>query len=149
MSSFEGDIIAPDDSEQLFKGLSWSQRIQGYAIFLSLGIFATMMSWIAISFGWYWKYTVLSTLGSIMSVLSTVVLMGPSAQLAYMFDDTRKWATTMYLGSLIMTLIVAFAFKSFFLCFLCGILQFTTLLWYSLSYIPYGREAVITYIFKS
>ncbi|EPY38370.1 membrane protein involved in ER to golgi family transport [Angomonas deanei] len=107
------------------------------------------MSWIALAGGRYWKYTVLSTMGSLMSICSTIVIMGPMAQLGYMFDEYRRTATFLYLGSLVLSLILAFTFKSFFVCFLCGILQYGCLTWYSLSYIPYGRETVIALISRN
>lgn len=143
-----GDVpVDADEPDQIFKGLSWSQRIQGYLIFLALSLFAMLMGWIAVSRGWYWKYTALSALGSLMSIAGTMILMGPSAQLRYMFDETRVGATTAYLGSVFLSLIVALVFHSFFLCFLCGIVQYAALTWYCLSYVPYGREAVLSFVF--
>lgn len=137
-----------DESEQLFKGLSRSQRIQGYLLCLALSFFAMLMGWIAVSLGWYWKYTVLSALGSLMSIAGTTILMGPSAQLRYMFDETRIGASVAYLSTLFLSLFIGLATRSFFLCFLCGILQCAALTWYSLSYVPYAREAVLSFVFR-
>ncbi|EPY29584.1 hypothetical protein STCU_00506 [Strigomonas culicis] len=132
-----------EEQDQLLKGLSWRQRMEGFLIFFSLGAFATVLSYIALYTGRYWKYTVLSTLGSIMSLCSTTIVMGPEAQKRYMFDEYRRTASCLYLVSLFLTLIFAFVFKSVFICLLCGIFQYGCLIWYSLSYVPYGRETVL------
>lgn len=127
---------------QLFEGMTWATRIQGYVLFTVLGMFASFMGWVAISTGYLWKYSVLTTLGQTMSLFSTIFLMGPQKQIANMFDPTRRSATLLYLATMVLTLVVAVTFKSPFLCILCGILQFAALVWYSLSYVPYGREMV-------
>ncbi|ESL09847.1 hypothetical protein TRSC58_02428 [Trypanosoma rangeli SC58] len=137
--------VSNDNDEQWFQGLSWSTRIQGYVLFTALGFFSSVMGWIALGIGYYWKYSVLSTLGSAMSLASTFILMGPRAQLCYMFDEYRRTSSILYIGSLLLTWIVAIVYKSVFLCSLCGLLQYACLIWYSLSYVPYGQEAVLSF----
>ncbi|CCW70833.1 unnamed protein product [Phytomonas sp. Hart1] len=140
------DLLLQDEG-QLIKGLTWTQRIQGFLIFVSLGFFANMMGYLALGMGVYWKYTVLTTMGSIISTFSTMILMGPMTQLQSMMDERRRGATLLYFGTLIMSLILAFSFKSLILCALCGFLQYLALFWYSLSYIPYGQNALLVLIF--
>jgi hypothetical protein len=31
---------------------------------------------------------------------------------------------------------------------LCGLLQYAALVWYSLSYVPYGRETLVNIVFR-
>ncbi|CCW63477.1 unnamed protein product [Phytomonas sp. EM1] len=146
----EGELdpnLLLQDEGQLIKGLSWTQRIQGFLIFMSLGFFSNIMGWFALGMGVYWKYTVLSTIGSIMSMFSTMILMGPVTQLRSMMDERRRGATLMYFASLMLSLVLALSFKSFFLCAFCGLLQYLALFWYSLSYIPYGQNALLVLIF--
>jgi hypothetical protein len=100
------------------------------------------MGWIALSTGGFWKYSVLSTLGNIMSLLSTIFLVGPARQCTMMFDPVRRSVTFSYLCAMVLTVFVAVAFRSATLCALCGILQYSALFWYQLSYVPYGREVV-------
>ncbi|EAN93080.1 hypothetical protein C3747_97g273 [Trypanosoma cruzi] len=138
--------VVNDSDEQCFQGLSWSSRIQGYVLFTALGFFSSFMGWVSLGIGYYWKYSVLSTLGSLMSLASTFILMGPRAQLNYMFDEYRRTSSLLYISSLIITWIVAIAYKSALLCSLCGLLQYGCLIWYSLSYVPYGQEAVSGFI---
>ncbi|KEG12559.1 SFT2 domain containing 2 [Trypanosoma grayi] len=144
------EIAEPDtldvNDEQWFQGLSWSSRIQGYLLFTALGFFSSAMGWVALGIGYYWKYSVLSTLGSAMSLASTLIIMGPHAQLQYMCDEYRRTSSMLYIGSLLLTFVVAFTLKSAVLCLICGLLQYACLIWYSLSYVPYGREAVLTFV---
>ncbi|KAK7200451.1 Got1/Sft2-like family [Novymonas esmeraldas] len=137
-----------NENDQLFHELTWMERVQGFCILMSMALFATLMSWFALGMGAYWKYSMLSTLGSLLSMLSTIILMGPSAQLAYMFDEYRFNATVLYLCSMFLAFFVAIAFKSLPLCLLCGLLQYSALIWYSLSYVPYGRETLVNIIFR-
>lgn len=136
------------ESDQCLRDLTWTQRIQGFCFFMAVALFSTLMSWFALGMGNYWKYSALSVLGSFLSMLSTIVLMGPSAQLAYMFDEYRFTATTLYLGSMFLSFFVAIIFKSVVLCLLCGVLQYTALVWYSLSYVPYGRETLVNIVLR-
>lgn len=144
----EVDNLSANESGQLFKDLTWTQRVQGFFVLLSMALFTTLMSWFALGMANYWKYTALSTLGSFLSMLSTIILMGPSAQLAYMFDEYRFNASVMYIGSLFVSFFVAIIFRSVLLCVLCGLLQYAALVWYSLSYVPYGRETLVNIIFR-
>ncbi|KAG5477394.1 hypothetical protein CUR178_05097 [Leishmania enriettii] len=137
-----------NESDQFFKDLTWTQRIQGFCVLMSLSLFSTLMSWFALGMGSYWKYSMLSALGSFLSMLSTIILMGPSAQLAYMFDEYRFNATVLYIGSMFLAFFVAVIFKSVFLCLLCGLLQYSALVWYSLSYVPYGRETLLNIVLR-
>ncbi|CCD15179.1 unnamed protein product [Trypanosoma congolense IL3000] len=131
-----------DDGEQCFKGLSWATRMKGYLLCTALGLLCSAMACVALSIGYYWKYSVLTTLGSVISLGGTFILKGPVAQVRYMFDEYRRTASTVYLISLFLTLFVAFRFKSFLLCVVCGIVQYVALIWYSLTFVPYGQEAL-------
>ncbi|KPA79386.1 hypothetical protein ABB37_05238 [Leptomonas pyrrhocoris] len=144
----EADNLSTGESGQLFKDLTWTQRMQGFLVLLSMALFTTLMSWFALGMASYWKYSLLSSLGSLLSMLSTIILMGPSTQLAYMFDEYRFNATVMYVGSLLLAFFVAIIFQSVLLCVLCGLLQYAALVWYSLSYVPYGRETLVSIVFR-
>ncbi|KPI89297.1 hypothetical protein ABL78_1630 [Leptomonas seymouri] len=144
----EADTLSDSESGQLFKDLTWTQRMQGFLILLSMALFSTLMSWFALGMANYWKYTVLSSLGSFLSMLSTIVLMGPSTQLAYMFDEYRFNASVLYIGSLFLSAFVAIIFQSVLLCIVCSLLQYAALVWYSLSYVPYGRETLVNILLR-
>ena len=142
-STISDSVPSGEDGEgQLFSGMSWSTRIQGCILFSVLGFFSSIMGWVALSSGSFWKYSVLSTLGNVMSLFSTIFLMGPMRQCKLMFDPIRRSVTLAYLGAMVLTVLVAVSFRSATLCAMCGMLQYAALFWYSLSYVPYGREIV-------
>lgn len=69
--------------------------------------------------------------------------LGPRAQVSKMFHPTRKNATLLYLASLSLTLLVALV-KNFtgqdILLFMLLSLQYISVTWYCLSYIPFARQ---------
>lgn len=58
----------------------------------------------------------------------------------------RAVATSAYLLFLVLTLVAAFAAESVGLVIVCLICQFVAMVWYTLSYVPYGRRAAISTI---
>ncbi|XP_065256492.1 vesicle transport protein SFT2A isoform X2 [Emys orbicularis] len=74
---------------------------------------------------------------------STCFLMGPVKQLKKMFEPTRLIATIVMLLCLIFTLCAVFWWGKKGLALLFCIFQFLAMTWYSLSYIPFARDAVI------
>lgn len=82
------------------------------------------------------------TLGNIASMGSTLFLMGPWKQLKKMFNETRYIATIATILFMILTLLSGLLWKKFALTILMCIFQFLAMTWYSLSYIPYARDAV-------
>ncbi|XP_070318810.1 vesicle transport protein SFT2B isoform X2 [Odocoileus virginianus] len=112
--------------------LSSGTRIKGFIACFALGILCsllgTLLLWVPRK-GLY-LFAVFYTFGNIASLGSTAFLMGPMKQLKRMFEPTR----------LIATIMVLWHNKGLALIF-C-ILQSLALTWYSLSYIPFARDAV-------
>ncbi len=131
---------ADEEDDSCLPDLDWTMRIQGFIMFMVLGFIASSLAWFTLSTGHYTKYATLMTLGNLMSICSTLLLMGPRRQCRKMFDETRQVATTVYLCTMTLTVVVAFTLQSVALCALCSAAQYLALIWYSLSYIPYGRE---------
>ncbi|ENN77852.1 vesicle transport protein SFT2B [Dendroctonus ponderosae] len=123
--------------------LSWSTRIKAFLACFIIGILLTFLGSFALFFGKGLKiFAVFYTLGNIISLLSTCFLMGPCNQLQKMFHSSRAIATCLVLGSIVMTLLSALVFKNAGLALLFIIMQSLAMTWYSLSYIPYARDAV-------
>ncbi|XP_052810250.1 vesicle transport protein SFT2B-like [Mya arenaria] len=140
-----------DDEEQGIVGqfsdattLSWSTRIKGFAICFILGVTLSIVGSCLLWMGsnGITLFAIFYTIGNIMSLSSTCFLMGPLNQLKKMFAQTRIFATILVVVMLILTLVCAFALKSAILTLMCCIIQFIALTWYSLSYIPFARDAV-------
>lgn len=69
--------------------------------------------------------------------------MGPLKQIKKMCDKTRALATGIMITCLVLTFCAAFWWKNKGLALLFCILQFLAFTWYSLSYIPFARDAII------
>mmetsp|Transcript_5030 Transcript_5030/g.13379 ORF Transcript_5030/g.13379 Transcript_5030/m.13379 type:complete len:128 (-) Transcript_5030:599-982(-) len=87
------------------------------------------------------------TLGHLLSLGASWFLCGPKRQFNNMFDNKRKWTSVVYLSCLVITLVLVFIpllwELKLFLLITCIMVQFCASCWYSLSYIPYGRNTAI------
>ncbi|XP_027724397.1 vesicle transport protein SFT2B [Vombatus ursinus] len=124
--------------------LSWGTRIKGFAACFAIGIIFSLMGTFML---WVPRrglvlFAAFYTLGNIASLGSTIFLMGPMKQLKRMFEPTRLIATIVMLLCLALTLCSAFWWHNKGLALLFCILQSLALTWYSLSYIPFARDAV-------
>jgi len=138
-SSANGGITEMLDSATT---LSWSTRVQGFAICFVTGFAFSIFGSILFFFGNYVGFGISYSFGSVVSIFSTMFLMGPCKQMRKMFDGTRLIAAVVMWLSIILTLFFAFKTHKGGLVLLFVIIQFLAMTWYSLSYIPYARDAV-------
>ena len=118
--------------------LTLQQRIWGFGICFSLGmVISVMSSFLVLNPA---KFALPYSVGNVLSLLSTGFLVGPRRQLHYACAPTRVWAFVIYIGCIICTLISALVLQKKFLTLLFVVVQFFAGLWYTASYIPYGRE---------
>ncbi|KAL8566955.1 hypothetical protein ACOMHN_059755 [Nucella lapillus] len=123
--------------------LSWSTRIKLFALCFILGATLSILgSCLIFLKNGLIIFSILYTLGNILSLASTCFLMGPCSQIKKMFAKTRVVATLLVILMFILTLVCALALKNTALTVVCCILQFLALTWYSLSYIPYARDMI-------
>lgn len=122
--------------------LSWSSRIKAFAGCFIIGLIFTFCGSAALFFGNITKFAVFYTIGNIVSLASTCFLMGPFNQLKKMFASTRIIATILVFLMLALTLFSSFYLKKAGLSLVFIVLQFLALTWYSLSYVPFARDAV-------
>ncbi len=91
-------------------------------------------------------FVMTATIGNIIALCGSCFLSGPKSQAKKMWHATRRVATIVYLGSLVLTLVVAFcplpATLQKLLLLVLMICQYLAIFWYCLSYIPFAREAV-------
>nr|XP_031535745.1 vesicle transport protein SFT2A isoform X1 [Vicugna pacos] len=120
--------------------LSFSTRLKWFAICFVSGIFFSILGtgllWLP---GGIKLFAVFYTFGNIAALASTCFLMGPMKQLKKMFETTRLLATIIMLLCFVLTLCAALWWHKKGLALLFCILQFLSMTWYSLSYIPYAR----------
>ncbi|EDL83113.1 rCG44936, isoform CRA_d [Rattus norvegicus] len=144
-------LSGQDDEEQGLtaqvldaSSLSFNTRLKWFVICFVAGIFFSILGT-----GLLWLpngvklFAVFYTLGNLAALASTCFLMGPVKQLKKMFETTRLLATIIMLLCLVFTLCAALWWRKKGLALLFCILQFLSMTWYSLSYIPYARDAVL------
>ncbi len=150
----EEESITQQPSDDLIASvcpaLSWQDRLGGCLGCMVLGYilsFGSFFRFKDLMLGDPNPFVVYSTVGNIVSLSGSFFLTGPKSQLNKMFHESRKVATLTYLGSLAVTLIVAFipfgngarGFKAMILVLLL-ICQYIAVGWYCLSYIPFARQ---------
>jgi len=134
------DSLCPD--------LSYKQRMYGWLSCFLLGCFISFLS-----FGQFFhhlaKFALLYTLGNVVGVCSSFFLSGPKAQIKGMKDPKRVGTTGLFLLSMALTLWAVVwvkkdqedhrALKRLVILILV-FTQWCCLVWYNLSFIPYGRR---------
>ncbi|XP_064411954.1 vesicle transport protein SFT2A [Latimeria chalumnae] len=124
--------------------LSFSTRVKWFALCFGGGILCSILG---TAFLWIPNgvklFAVFYTLGNIAALSSTCFLMGPVKQIKRMFDPTRLICTVVMLLCLILTLCAVFWWHKRGLALVFCILQFLAIAWYSLSYIPFARDAIL------
>ncbi|XP_055722386.1 vesicle transport protein SFT2A-like [Salvelinus fontinalis] len=124
--------------------LSYSTRLKWFVICFVSGILCSILG-TALLFlpNGTKRFAVFYTLGNLAALSSTCFLMGPLKQLERMFEPTRLIATCVVLLCLVLTLCAVFWWRKKGLAIIFCILQFLAMTWYSISYIPFARDAVI------
>ncbi|XP_067845191.1 vesicle transport protein SFT2A isoform X1 [Heptranchias perlo] len=124
--------------------LSFGTRVKWFAICFAVGvccsILGTALLWLPKGIS---LFAIFYTTGNIAALASTCFLMGPMKQLKKMVDPNRLAATIVMLLCFILTLCAVFWWHKKGLALVFCILQFLATTWYSLSYIPFARDAVI------
>ena len=142
-----------DDEEQGFVAqaldastLSWGTRIKGFAICFGIGVLCSVLGSLVLTLstfgGGLQLFAFLYTIGNLMSLGSTLFLMGPMKQIKNMFAKTRAIATIVMILAFVLTLCSAFWWRKNVLALMFVVIQFCAMTWYSISYIPYARDAV-------
>eukprot|EP01041_Mallomonas_annulata_P001652 gene1652-3198_t len=130
--------------------LTWKQRVIGCLSFVFIGFVLTFGSTfrvVQLLAGNPAPFAVMYTLGNVIGMCATCFLFGPYSQAKKMMASNRIFATGIYFSMMGITLFLAFYPDPIplrvILLMLAVILQFLALMWYTISYIPFAREAVI------
>ena len=122
--------------------LSFNTKLKWFAICFISGIFCILGTGFLCLPGDIKLFAVFYTFGNTAALASTCFLMGPVRQLKKMFEMMRFFATVMLL-CFVLILCAALGWHAKGLAVLFCRLQFLSMTWYSLSYIPCARDAVI------
>ncbi|CAG8780560.1 9154_t:CDS:2, partial [Gigaspora rosea] len=138
----QGTMDESSPFDDLFK-LSRTQRLYGFGICFGLGFIISILSTLMLITGNIPGFAVLYTSKELSKRIqfSTGFLVGFAKQIKTMFAPVRWLASTVFIASMVLTLVVAFLLKDagFVLCIVMCVVQFLALFWYCASYIPYGR----------
>ncbi|KAI0797858.1 Got1/Sft2-like family-domain-containing protein [Abortiporus biennis] len=135
---FEGD------SAFKFLGLTRMQRLYGFGGCLAIGFILSLLGSILLFLpGQLGSFAILYALGTVISLVGTGFLIGFMRQLKLMFKPVRVVATIIFLASIGLVFVGAFVIKSDILCLIFVIIEYLAYTWYTLSYIPYARSAVL------
>jgi len=139
-SYFEGD------SAFKFLGLSRTTRLYGFIGCLAIGFLLSILGSIVLFLGQVSIFAILYIFGTIVSLVGTGFLIGFLNQLKLMFKPVRVVATIVFIASIGLVFIGAFLIHSEILCLIFVIIEYLAYSWYSISYIPYARTAVLKVI---
>ena len=145
-SSVGLSALAADENVSVFPALSWQQRLFGFGSCWFLGCVLNLCSFSSmfqLLTGRPEKFAIMYTIGNFLTLFSTFFIVGPQRQLQKMRQDHRKLTSMVYLASMVLTLLLCclqpFPLRGFVLL-VCISVQYCSLWWYTLSYIPFGRR---------
>ena len=130
--------------------LGYQQRMIGFVICMALGLLLSLTSLTSFSsalLGNPTPFAVKYTIGNLLSLASYCFLVGPERQCKGMFAPDRRAITVAYLGSLVGTLFCVFYLHSHLLTLLCLVIQCIAMVYYALSYLPFGQTLLNRMIF--
>ncbi|KAJ7582603.1 Got1/Sft2-like family-domain-containing protein [Mycena floridula] len=134
---FEGD------SAFKFLGLSKTTRLYGFIGCLATGFVLSLLGTILLLTGQLTMFATLYVIGTIISLIGTGFLIGFFRQLQLMFKPVRILATIVFLASIGLVFVGAFVLSNGILCIIFVIIEYLAFTWYTLSYIPYARTAIL------
>eukprot|EP01103_Thecamoeba_quadrilineata_P013792 TRINITY_DN3934_c0_g1_i1.p1 TRINITY_DN3934_c0_g1~~TRINITY_DN3934_c0_g1_i1.p1 ORF type:complete len:180 (-),score=0.47 TRINITY_DN3934_c0_g1_i1:416-916(-) len=141
---FMNKVSPPENEEEnlsgLFSGLSYTKRITGFAICLSLGLLSCFVSsFFLITPRIFAKFY---TLGCILLLASATFLVGPTQQIRTMFAPQRFFSAVIYIAAILGTLYCALWIRRTGLSLVMIFVQFGAALWYGASYIPFAQSVL-------
>ncbi|RDB21331.1 Vesicle transport protein SFT2B [Hypsizygus marmoreus] len=134
---FEGD------SAFKFLGLTRTQRLYGFVGCLAIGFVLSILGSVMLFLAQLWTFAVLYVIGTVVCLIGTGFLIGFFKQLKLMFKPVRVIASIVFLASIGMVFIAAFVLNNDILCIIFVIIEYLAYTWYTLSYIPYARTAIL------
>ena len=142
-----------EPDEGFLRSLTWRERLMGCASCMILGYLLSFGSFFRMKdliLGNPLPFVLNATIGNIIALGGSCFLSGPQAQLEKMFSESRRVASIAYLSSLILTLVVAYApiHPKGLLLLILLIIQYLSVFWYCLSYVPFARDAIKGYVYR-
>ncbi|EGZ26550.1 hypothetical protein PHYSODRAFT_353327 [Phytophthora sojae] len=140
-----------DDIGDEFDQLTLNQRALGaVGCYVLSGLFAFAATVILCTGVHHVRfYALFYSLSNIATFSSLIFIMGQNRLQKRMLSRKRSVSGRAWMGSLGLTVLVAFFWPShWFIVILLLLAQFCSMIWYSLSYIPFGRKFIHKYMAK-
>jgi hypothetical protein len=124
--------------------LTYTQRITGFFLALAAGVafLVIAMTFLPMIVVFSKKFAFFFTMGNLFCLGSTVFLVGLRQQLSMMMDAHRAQVATLYVVSVLLTLLASLHWQSSVLAIVFSSVQLSALVWYCLSFVPFARHAV-------
>ena len=143
--------VATREAQALCPKLTMQQRLYGFSACFCCGLLLSFLGWLELLKKEIDNFAIFYTLGNVVALSSSLFFVGPTAQIKKMTAKKRWVATLMYFMAMGATLFVALypgldnrASLREVLVILCIMIQWCAMVWYSLSYIPFGRTILKT-----
>ncbi|CAH0486920.1 unnamed protein product [Peronospora farinosa] len=134
----------------LCPSLSYQERVIGCLTCFMLGFLLSLGSTFRLArlvHGNPAPFAVGYTIGNLLSIGCTTFFVGPWKQIQTMFHAKRRYSAVVYVVFIFVTLLFCFSHHihhRLLLVLLSVLVQFLALVWYTLSYVPYGRSIAMS-----
>ena len=145
LSSLNPFASESNNNDSIFPSLSLKERLIGFGVCFVLGSlfqFMSLGSMLGVLLGRPNKFAFLYTCGNLISIFGTFFLVGPKRQFHNMTHPYRRKAASIFLSSIVLTIISLYVIHSRLLTIISVIIQFCSYIWYIATYIPYGQECL-------
>ena len=125
--------------------LTYRQRVIGAACCVGFGFLLDFMASMTLFLGkaHVTDFAIFYTLGNLTAICGSGFIVGPTRQLKTMCDATRRVACTIYLATMVATILAAVVNPDVLLVLVLLIVQYCALIWYGASFIPFGRTCLV------
>lgn len=138
-----GGIAATSEEPSWFQ-LSRVERIIGFLCCLGASILCFVLSFFLFpvlalkprKFGLLWS------MGSLLFVISFGILQGPVSYIRHLLSRERFIFTIVFFGSVLLTIYTSVVLKSTILTIFASIIEIFSVLYYTVSYFPFGAGAL-------
>ena len=117
------NVEEAEENTSWFPDMSWKDRVQGFIACCCLGFLCSVLSWFTLASRHMVKYSVMMSIGNLISLASTGFLVGFRRQVTTMFHEKRQIATGIYLLALAGTIVAAVVVHNALLAILLSAVQ--------------------------
>mmetsp|Transcript_25566 Transcript_25566/g.78817 ORF Transcript_25566/g.78817 Transcript_25566/m.78817 type:complete len:179 (+) Transcript_25566:176-712(+) len=149
----QGEPSFEDEMCEMCPKLTYQQRLVGFCSMCGFGYMLSFVASMMLAAEGPTKdairnFAALYIVGNFIAIGATGFLIGPRRQCKKMCDKSRRFSCMFWITTLIVTFAIAVAGVDVGYVIMMVFIQIAAGIWYSASYIPYGRRMIIK-IFQS